>query len=159
MREAEESLSPSNYRAVVSKGKGKSGSLCLHMGAGKSTLIFVSSPAAMREFKKGNQTDILGPCWSPGRKQRSGAEWTPMCTLWEVSKRFVHNQSAVWETFPKAKCGRTRLLSHQWGNTGNESGELHTSLRPCVKNQNEVFTKHGALSKNFVNHGLCCFSK
>lgn len=29
------------------------------MGAGKSTLIFVSSPAAMREFKKGNQPDIF----------------------------------------------------------------------------------------------------
>lgn len=58
MREAEESLGPSNYRAVVSKAKGKSGSLCLHMGAGKPTLIFVSSSAAVREFKKGNQPEI-----------------------------------------------------------------------------------------------------
>lgn len=50
LAEAEESLGPSNCRAVVSKAKGKSRSPCLHTGAGSS--------AAMRGFKKGNQTDI-----------------------------------------------------------------------------------------------------
>lgn len=44
LAEAEESLGPSNCRAVASKAKGKSGSLGLHMGAGKSTLIFMLAP-------------------------------------------------------------------------------------------------------------------
>lgn len=44
LAEVEESLGPFNWRADVSKAKGKSGSPCLHTGAGKSTLIFILAP-------------------------------------------------------------------------------------------------------------------